>query len=114
MNVTMNRASGQTHQGVVDAAASGAGMAAWASPWPADVAIPGRCTVVDLVYNPRETRLLAQAKASGARAVGGLGMLVHQGALAFTLWTGHKAPLDSMLAAAELALARLSHDKGGC
>ena len=42
----------------------------------------------DLVYNPPLTRLMQDATAGGARAIGGLGMLVRQGALAFERWTG--------------------------
>ena len=75
-----------------------------ASPWPESLPLPSHWTVMDLVYNPAETRLLARARAAGAICVGGLGMLVHQGALAFELWTGHKAPIDVMRAAAEAAL----------
>jgi shikimate dehydrogenase len=52
--------------------------------------------VFDMVYNPVQTRLLIQARALGLRAVNGLPMLLHQGALAFTLWTGQPAPLDIM------------------
>ena len=55
--------------------------------------------VYDTVY-PAETPLLAEARARGARAAGGLGMLVHQGALSFELWTGRAPPLDAMRAAA--------------
>jgi shikimate dehydrogenase len=55
--------------------------------------------VYDTVY-PRETPLLAEARARGARVAGGLGMLVHQGALAFELWTGRVPPLEVMRAAA--------------
>lgn len=57
-------------------------------------------TVSDLVYNPQETRLLREAKARGAKTHGGLGMLVHQAALAFTHWTGQPAPLETMWQAA--------------
>lgn len=57
--------------------------------------------VVDLVYEPRETPLLAAARDRGARATNGVGMLVHQAALAFELWTGQVPPLDVMGAAAE-------------
>ena len=58
---------------------------------------PGRrCTpgqvVVDLVYHPAVTPLLAAATARGATAVGGLGMLVHQAAHAFRRWTGGRRP----------------------
>ena len=44
--------------------------------------------VVDLVYHPVDTPLLRAAHERGARAIDGVGMLVHQAALAFTLWTG--------------------------
>lgn len=52
--------------------------------------------ILDMVYNPVQTRLLIQARALGLRAVNGLPMLLHQGALAFTLWTDQPAPLDIM------------------
>jgi shikimate dehydrogenase len=55
--------------------------------------------VDDTVY-PAETPLLREARARGLRAAGGLGMLVHQGALSFSLWTGVAPPLDVMRAAA--------------
>ena len=57
--------------------------------------------VVDTVYHPMETPLLAAARARGIACANGLGMLVHQAALAFELWTGVEAPLDAMRAAAE-------------
>ena len=65
---------------------------------------PGQ-TVVDLVYDPIETALVHEARARGARATGGLGMLVHQAARAFTLWTGVEAPVEAMRAAAEAQIA---------
>ena len=55
--------------------------------------------VMDLVYDPAITPLLDAAEGRGAQAVNGLGMLVHQAALQFTLWTGEAAPLDAMFAA---------------
>ena len=55
--------------------------------------------VYDTVY-PVETPLLHEARAHGLGAAGGLGMLVHQGALSFSLWTGVEPPLDVMRAAA--------------
>jgi shikimate dehydrogenase len=61
--------------------------------------------VVDLVYAPPITPTIIAARAAGAHAVGGLGMLVHQAAHAFTLWTGHDAPLPAMSAAAMGAIA---------
>ncbi len=61
--------------------------------------------VVDLVYQPLETPLLARAQARGLRTLGGLTMLLHQGAAAFHLWTGRVAPLDAMRRALDSAAA---------
>jgi shikimate dehydrogenase len=58
--------------------------------------------VFDTVY-PVETPLLREARARGLRAAGGLDMLVHQGALSFSLWTGVAPPLELMRAAASVA-----------
>jgi shikimate dehydrogenase len=77
-----------------------------ASPWPSACAIPAQLTVCDLVYNPAETLLLTQARSVGAETVSGQGMLVHQGAAAFELWTGCPAPVAVMRAALEKALVQ--------
>ena len=61
--------------------------------------------VFDLVYNPIETPLLKEAKKAGARTMGGLSMLIYQGAAAFKLWTGKEAPLDIMFQSAKKALS---------
>ncbi|MBA7621085.1 Shikimate dehydrogenase (NADP(+)) [subsurface metagenome] len=66
--------------------------------------IPREALIYDVVYNPIETQLLREAKAVGARTLGGLGMLVYQGAKAFELWTGKEAPIDIMFEAARGAL----------
>jgi shikimate dehydrogenase len=58
------------------------------TPWPDALPFPDGAFVYDLVYNPRQTKLMQQAQAAGCGAANGLGMLVHQGALAFQLWTG--------------------------
>lgn len=78
-----------------------------ASIWPDAVPLPAHLAVFDLIYNPPETRLLRQARESGAQAIGGLEMLVHQGVLAFQIWTGRTAPVAVMREAAERALAAL-------
>jgi len=57
--------------------------------------------VYDLVYNPSETRLLSEAKAAGAKTLGGLEMLIAQGARQFEIWTGGEAPVKEMKAAIE-------------
>lgn len=66
--------------------------------------IPKEALVYDVVYNPVETQLFSDAKKAGARTLGGLAMLVYQGALAFELWTGREAPVDIMFEAAKRAL----------
>ncbi len=58
--------------------------------------LPGTAWVCDLVYRPLQTRLLRSAQARGLKTVSGLGMLVHQGALAFERWTGMPAPVAVM------------------
>ncbi|APV43545.1 shikimate dehydrogenase [Dehalogenimonas formicexedens] len=60
--------------------------------------------VFDTVYRPRQTRLLQEAEAAGCKIMGGLEMLLEQGALAFELWTGQPAPRDVMRQAAAEAL----------
>jgi shikimate dehydrogenase len=57
--------------------------------------------VYDMIYKPTETKLLAAAKAAGCKTANGLGMLLHQGAKAFEIWTGKPAPLDVMRRALE-------------
>jgi len=52
--------------------------------------------VYDLVYKPRDTRLVKEARGLGLKASGGLGMLLYQGALSFEIWTGRQAPVDVM------------------
>ena len=50
--------------------------------------------VFDVVYNPRETRLLREAKAAGCKTANGMYMLLYQGAASFELWTGEKMPVE--------------------
>ena len=73
------------------------------SPVPARL-LKSRLIVFDIVYNPIMTRLLQEAKAVGARVIGGIDMLACQGALAFEKWTGQPAPLDLMRREAVKAL----------
>lgn len=58
--------------------------------------------VYDMIYRPAETRLLATARKAGCETMNGLGMLLHQGAKAFKIWTGTNAPVDVMRRALEL------------
>lgn len=52
--------------------------------------------VFDLIYSPSETRLIQEAKKMGIKAYNGLGMLIHQGAIAFELWTHQEMPVQNI------------------
>ena len=66
--------------------------------------IPSAVLVNDLVYNPLETPLLREAAEAGAATLGGIQMLVYQGAESFEMWTGAEAPVSVMLEAATAAM----------
>ena len=72
---------------------------------PATCLLP-RHLVCDIVYHAQETPLLRAAKQQGARAVDGLGMLIHQGAEAFEIWTGRSFPISLIRAKLLEALAK--------
>ncbi len=72
---------------------------------PFDPTLLGEASLVaDLIANPLETPLVKAARASGRRSIGGLPMLVYQGAAAFELWTEREAPVEVMLGAASSAM----------
>lgn len=73
-------------------------------PVPIDAITPG-ALVADIVYVPEDTPLLGAARTAGHPVLGGLPMLIYQGALAFELWTGAHAPVGVMFEAARRALA---------
>jgi shikimate dehydrogenase len=70
---------------------------------PAATFRPGQL-VVDLIYEPPSTPMVERARAAGADAWGGLGMLVHQAAASFRIWTGQDPPIGTMSAAAVRAI----------
>ncbi|HUW09920.1 MAG TPA: shikimate dehydrogenase [Anaerolineae bacterium] len=72
--------------------------------WPDTLPFPPSLVACDLVYRPRETKLLHQARQAGALTIEGVEMLVQQGALAFEMWTDHQAPLEVMRSACLRAL----------
>jgi shikimate dehydrogenase len=86
---------------IVNATPLGAGGTG--NPLPDEAIRPGH-TVVDLVYSPPITPLIAAARARGARTYNGIGMLIDQAALGFELWTGRPAPYDALSAAALRAI----------
>jgi shikimate dehydrogenase len=72
------------------------------SPLPQNISIPKGTMIYDLVYNPRETKLVKDARAQGLKATTGLGMLIEQAARAFQLWTGHEPPRDILRDAVDM------------
>jgi shikimate dehydrogenase len=71
------------------------------SPLPENLSLPSNAFVYDLVYNPRETKLVRDARSQGLNATTGLGMLIEQAALAFEKWTGHSPPRDILYQSVE-------------
>lgn len=86
---------------IVNATSVGFGTAE--SPLPAELLRPEH-VVVDLVYHPLDTALLRAARAAGARALDGLGMLIHQAALQQQRWTGDYPDVAAMRVAVEAVL----------
>jgi shikimate dehydrogenase len=105
----------------VAALAAGIDVAPWGEPMPADIVVNATPTreglplgslgfgpgmlAVDLIYLPPMTEFVRFAREAGATALDGLGMLVHQAALSFRLWTGIDPPLAVMAEAARATLS---------
>jgi len=66
------------------------------SPLPENLLLPSNAFIYDLIYNPRETKLVKDARAQGLSATTGLGMLIEQAALAFEIWTGCNPPREAL------------------
>lgn len=81
---------------IINCTSLGMSDSAEALPWDASLAFSKGQIVYDVIYKPAMTPLLHQAASDGAVAINGLGMLVHQGALSFSIWTGKDAPLAVM------------------
>jgi shikimate dehydrogenase len=84
------------------------GTASDGTPVPAEL-LHRDLSVLDLVYRPSPTRLVRDARAVGARARDGAGMLLRQAAAGFALWTGRSAPIEVMQAAMEAELQGAVH-----
>jgi shikimate dehydrogenase len=89
---------------LVNATSAGMSPKADETPVPKELLDP-LIKVVDIVYNPVETRLLREAGEKGCFTVGGLNMLVHQGAEALRIWLGVEPPVEAMRKAVSDALA---------
>ena len=87
---------------VVNATPMGMSPHVESTPWPEDVPLPGGAAVYDLVYNPRQTKLVQTALDAGLPARSGLGMLVEQAALAFEIWTGCRVARDVLYSIVEV------------
>ncbi len=68
--------------------------------------------VMDLVYNPPETKLLRQARKAGCRTIGGLSMLIYQAADSIQIWTGREPDTEVMFRRAEEALDHFGSKRG--
>jgi shikimate dehydrogenase len=86
---------------IVNATSAGMIPNADQSPWPEDVPFPRGAAIYDLVYNPRETKLVRDARAQGLSATTGLGMLAEQAVLAFETWTGRRVRRETLLSTLE-------------
>jgi len=64
--------------------------------------------VMDVVYNPLETRLLREARLRGCQTISGLAMFIHQGAEQYRLWIGLNPPVDTMTRAVKEAFIKSS------
>jgi shikimate dehydrogenase len=73
-------------------------------PIPEDL-LKGDTVVMDIIYNPMETRMLELARAHGCKTISGLNMFINQGAEQFRLWTGLEPPLKDMTKAVKEALS---------
>jgi shikimate dehydrogenase len=67
--------------------------------------------LMDIVYNPVETKLAKDAKAAGAKVINGVEMLIYQGAASFEIWTGRSAPIGVMRKAALNKLSNTGESK---
>ena len=71
------------------------------SPLPENTPLSKHTKIYDLVYNPRDTKLVKDARAQGLSATTGLGMLIEQAALSFEIWTDCNPPRETMRASIE-------------
>ncbi|MDT2725630.1 shikimate dehydrogenase [Lactococcus formosensis] len=72
------------------------GMSGEAMPLPSSILLPSGILVVDTIYKVRETPLMKWAKKQGITTMNGVGMLIHQAAASFELWTGKKMPIEQI------------------
>jgi shikimate dehydrogenase len=86
---------------IVNATPMGMSPDVHSSPWPDGISLPNQAAIYDVVYIPRETRFVREARAAGLQAENGLGMLIEQAARSFEIWTGCQADRNAMKKAVE-------------
>ena len=74
------------------------------SPWPQRLPFPPHAAIYDLVYNPKETEFVRDARSQGRPATTGLGMLIEQAALAFEIWTNYSPSRETIFVSATQSL----------
>lgn len=74
------------------------------SPWPENLPFPPHAAIYDLVYNPRQTKMVRDARHQGLQATTGLGMLIEQAALSFEIWTSQTPSREIMHSAIQQSL----------
>ena len=84
---------------LINATPVGSGDTADQTPLPAELHRAG-AVVLDMIYDPLETRFLREAQAAGGKTIDGLQMLLAQAVAQFETWTGLEAPVDTMKSAA--------------
>lgn len=108
--MTLDEAAGWGMSLIVNCTSLGLHPNIHQSPWNDAVPFPAAVTVYDMVYRPANTALMRQCVAHAGRAIGGLGMLARQGAIAFELWTGVEPPIDLMQSVLQDALEKSKED----
>ncbi len=108
--VSLDEAAGWGMSLIVNCTSVGLHPNVHQSPWIDGVPFPVGITVYDMVYRPATTALMRQCVAHAGRAIGGLGMLARQGAIAFELWTGIEPPIDLMQNVLKDALEKTKQD----
>lgn len=110
--LSLEDVSGLSFDLLVNATSVGMSPKTDESPWPDDLPFPQGIAVYDMVYRPARTHLMERADEAGCRVIGGVGMLVRQGAAAFRLWTGVEPPIDVMMKAVLDGLSGQTGTKG--
>ena len=103
--MTLNEAANWGMSLIVNCTSAGLHPHVDQSPWRQDLPFPAGLIVYDMVYRPATTTLMRRCADHDGRAIGGLGMLARQGAIAFELWTGVTPPVDLMQRVLRDALA---------